>query len=87
MYDDAMVDIDKLYPIENEKAQKIINPGLAEPHFAEINISRHCTKCHSGNVEKLRETKVEKDILVWYKCLECGNEEFMDKYTASDYDA
>jgi hypothetical protein len=84
-YDEVMVTVEKLYSITDEKARKIINPAPGDPHFTDINITQHCSKCSSGNVKKLRDVKVGEDYLVWYKCLDCGNEEFMDSYQLDDY--
>ncbi|OHD12430.1 MAG: hypothetical protein A2Y34_11710 [Spirochaetes bacterium GWC1_27_15] len=77
---EEMLTVEKLYPITDENAQEIIYPKHQKPQFVEINISLRCSKCNSKNIEKLREMNVKDDILIWYKCQNCGNEEFMDYY-------
>lgn len=67
----------------NEKYLQLHSPLLKTKNdnasFA-INTSLHCSKCNSDQIEKKREINSGDQILVWYKCISCGNEEFMDAY-------
>jgi hypothetical protein len=81
-----MIGIEKLYPIEFVEVENILNPKPLENRYIEINNPLHSSKCHSGTIEKIREMKVEEQILVWCKCMKCGNEGFMDVYKDFDFD-
>lgn len=79
-YEELMRDIERLSPLNDEEARRLLSPVESEPRYAEINNTRRCSKCRSARVKKLRDTRVGSDILVWYRCETCGNEEYMDAY-------
>lgn len=79
-YTEVMIIADKIVPVSDKEAGRILNPPATETYYAEINVSRCCSKCGSADVKKLRESTAGDDILVWFRCLKCGNEEIMDSY-------
>ncbi|HMV42645.1 MAG TPA: hypothetical protein PK079_05365 [Leptospiraceae bacterium] len=85
-YNEKIIEIEKINPLNNDQYETFINPTIPDPPYREISNPGHCSKCHSANIQKLREVKVGNNYLLWCKCLNCENEEFMDLYESSEFD-
>jgi hypothetical protein len=85
-YQERMLDIEKISPLDEKAAQEMIDPKPPDPPVWIIKTPGRCSKCGSGNIEILRETMVGSEVLVWERCLNCGNEEFMDVIDEDEYE-